>query len=241
MSRASVERPNKPPIDAIKIQQDKKEMRRLATALAVVALVAVAAAPASAQQTKQNTDVVSYADLADVGDARLFRTSNAVVAKAKATNIPTGVYTMWWVVWNTPEGCATPFACDVVDLFDPEGDTGLAIGYAGGAVVGPGGNLSIAVQLKEGKTLRGFPYTEHEALGLSLPETSLVDSDHAEVHLVLRSHQDLIPGMVSSQLGTFNGGCAYGPPIDQSEPIYGVPGPNTCSDQFFAVFPSTTQ
>lgn len=215
-------------------------MKRMKILIAVIAVMALTTAPASAGSPpdRQTTDVLAFADFSDVGQANLLRTSHGITARATARGIPAGVYTMWWVVWNTPEGCATEHQCGEGDLFDPEGDTGLAIGYAGGAVVGNSGKLTIAAHLREGQNLHGFPYPEFGAVGVSLTETSLIDSKHAEIHLVLRSHEERIPGMVGTQLRTFNGGCVYDPPINGSEPAYGEPGPNTCSDEFFAVFPS---
>lgn len=109
---------------------------------------------------------------------------------------------------------------------------------AGAAPVGLGGMLTIASALREGRTLTGFPYPEFGAIGVSLPETTLVGSKHAEIHPVFRSHEEPIPGLIHTQLRSFNGGCVYDPPINGSEPAYGIPGPNTCSDQYFAVFPS---
>lgn len=213
-------------------------MKRITVLILCLALVGPFALPATASgQSKQATDVLTFADMSDVGDARLVRTGHGVTTQVKA-DAPPGVYTLWWVVWNTPEGCGTPFACFEPDLFDPEDDTGLAIGYGGGAVVGAGGKLRIASHLREGQTLTGFPYPEFGALGVSLPETSLIDSDHAEIHLVLRSHQGLIPGMVHTQLKSFNGGCQYSGPLSGAPTNYGLPGPNTCTDTFFAVFPS---
>lgn len=216
-------------------------MRRMTILVAAIALAASTAAPASAgpPPERQTTDLLAFADLGDVGQAKLLRTRHGVKTVATAPDVAPGVYTMWWVVWNTPEGCATPNQCGEGDLFDPEGDTGLAIGYAGGTVVGANGRLRIAGQLREGGSLEGFPYPEFGEVGVSLTETTLVDSRHAEIHLVIRSHGEPIPTLLRSQLRTFNGGCVYEPPINGSEPAYGKPGPNTCSDEFFAVFPST--
>ncbi|MCI0425136.1 MAG: hypothetical protein L0Z47_04690, partial [Actinobacteria bacterium] len=181
-------------------------MKRTTIVLLVLGLVGLTATPVSASHLeKQRTDVLAFADLGDTGDARLWRTNNRVLTAAGAEGIPAGVYTMWWVVWNTPEGCATPFACGEADLFDPEGDTGLAIGYAGGDIVGANGRLRVVAHLREGRALDGFPYPEFGAIGVSLTETSLVDSKHAEIHLVLRSHEERIPGLIQSQLRTFNG------------------------------------
>jgi hypothetical protein len=215
-------------------------MKQRTILIAVVALTALMTAPALAGSPpdRQTTDVMAFADFGDVGQANLLRTKSGATATAKAGGIPAGIYTMWWVVWNNPEGCATPYQCGEGDLFDAEGDTGLAVGYAAGAVVGHKGKLTIAAHLREGQSLEGFPYPEFGAVGVSLTETTLVDSEHAEIHLVLRSHEDRLPGMVGTQLRTFNGGCVYDPPINGSEPAYGEPGPNTCSDEFFAVFPS---
>jgi len=199
-------------------------MKRMTVALMTVALLATTAAPASAGHVeRQQTDLLTFADLSDLGTASL----------------PPGVYTMWWVVWNTPEGCAVPHACSLVDMFDPEGDTGLAIGYGGGNLVRADGKLQITSHLREGSTLKGFPYAEFGAAGVSLTETSLVDSRHAEIHLVIRTHENPVPGIVRSQLRSFNGGCVYDPPINGSEPAYGFPGPNQCSDVYFAVFAAT--
>lgn len=214
-------------------------MRPITVVLVALALMGATVTPVSAAPPdRQTSDVLAFADLSDVGDARLARNDTGIQVKVKATRIPTGVYTLWWVVWNTPEGCATTYACGEADLFDPEGDTGLAIGYGGGALVGPGGKLMLASALREEEALTGFPYTEFGAIGVSLPDTTLVDSRHAEIHLVLRSHEEPIPGLVHTQLRSFNGGCVYDPPINGSEPAYGIPGPNTCTDRYFVVFPS---
>lgn len=208
------------------------------TILTLCLVLAGLAVPAGAVSGDvQTTDVLAFADLEDRGETQLWRTDDGIRTRVRA-DLPQGVYTMWWVVWNTPEGCADPFACNEPDLFDPEGDTGLAIGYGGGAVVGPDGTFSLQSRLAEGATLTRFPYPEFSAVGVSLTETTLVDSDHAEIHLVFRSHGDIVPGMLRTQRATFNGACTYQPPLDSASPIYGDPGPNTCEDQFFAVFPS---
>lgn len=136
---------------------------------------------------------------------------------------------MWWVVWNTPEGCFTPYACNEPDLFNPN---------AGGTLVGANGRLQIDAHLNEGATLTGFPYPEFSPIGLQLTHTSLVDTGHAEVHLVIRSHGAAIPGLINTAIQISNGACVYDPPINGSEPAYGTPGPNTCVDLYAAVFAS---
>jgi hypothetical protein len=141
------------------------------------------------------------------------------------------------VVWNTPEGCAEPFQCAEGDLFNPE--AGLAIGFAGGGIVDQAGDpFRVKGDLEVGTALEGFPYPEFSAAGLALTETTLVDSRHAEIHLVVRSHGPAVSGMEASAKRTFNGACRYDPPLDVTAPAYGTPGPNTCVDSHFAVFAS---
>jgi len=213
-------------------------IRRAAVVVQIMAVLAlVPGGVATAEPaTRQATDVLTFADLSDVGEARLLRTDNGITAKAGVRDADPGVYTMWWVVWNTPEGCGTPFACGEPDLFNP--DAGVAVGYAGGAVVDSSGKLRVNAHLSEGEELTGFPYPEFQAIGVQVNETTMLDSRHSEVHLVLRSHGEKIPGLVGEMLHTFNAGCVYEPPITGSDPAYGTPGPNTCEDLYFAVLPS---
>lgn len=211
---------------------------RVALVVHIMALLTVAPVGVAAAEppTRQSADVFTFADLTDVGEARMVRTDDSITAKAGVRDAAPGVYTMWWVVWNTPEGCGVPFACVEADLFNA--NAGLAIGYAGGAAVDSSGKLRINAHLSESAELTGFPYPEFQSIGLQLTETSMLDTRHSEVHLVLRTHGERIPGLVPDMMETFNGGCVYDPPIAGSEPAYGTPGPNTCTDLFFAVFPS---
>ncbi len=215
-------------------------LKRTLLLLAALAALAAWAIPAAAgYATHQDADVFAFADLPDLidaGDADLTRTGSTVKAKFTMDDAPEGVYSLWWVVWNTPEGCETPYACNEPDLFNP--NAGLAIGYAGGGTVGPSGNLAINARLTEGQELTGFPYPEFSEVGLQLQDPTMFDSRHAELHLVLRSHGDGIPGLFGEMRRTFNAGCEYVGPIDGSAPTYGTPGPNECEDVYFAVFPS---
>jgi hypothetical protein len=218
-------------------KMNKKYRNKITVILLSLMLLTLSVGVALAHRpTRQTADVLTFADFSDVGDAWLHRGHHGITAGANVQGAEAGVYTMWWVVWNTPEGCGTPWACMEPDLFNAA--SGVAIGYAGGRVVGPNGRLHIAAHLQEGATLSGFPYPEFQAIGLELNETTLIDTDHAEVHLVLHYHGEAIPALVESALHTFNGACVYDPPITGTEPTYGLPGPNTCVDTFFSVFPS---
>ncbi len=215
-----------------------KTRHALLATLIALAMVGLAATPVTADAaTRQSTAVLTFPGtelppLEDVGEARLLRNDHGVRTTVSASGVEPGVYTLWWVVWNAPEACATAFACTDADLFDP--DVGVDIGYGGGALVGPNGRLHLASHLSEEADLTGFP-TE---FGVPLSNTGLVDARHAEIHLVIRSHGPVVTELAGEMLHTFNAACAYEPPLDESQPSYGTPGPNTCVDQYFAVFPS---
>ncbi|NIW44751.1 MAG: hypothetical protein GWN30_08305 [Gammaproteobacteria bacterium] len=172
----------------------------------------------------------------DVGDAYIYRNDRGITAQGMASGVAPGVYTMWWVVWNAPENCNTAYACLEPDLFNSE--VRVAIGYAGGAMTDKNGNFMISAHLSEGETLTGFPYPEFQALGLQLNDTTMIDSRHAEIHLVFRYHGIVEPMLLSTAMHTFNGGCEYTIPISGSEPAYGTPGSNICVDTHFVIFPS---
>lgn len=216
----------------------KKTARQVLAVLATLATVALAATPAGAEPARrQSADVLAFPGtdlppLEDVGNAHLLRHDDGVTTRIRVSDVEPGVYTLWWVVWNSPEACATPFACDDGDLFDP--DVHVDIGYGAGARVEPHGTLRLAAHLSENDDLTGFP-TE---FAIPLTDTGLEDAFHAEVHLVLRSHGRPVSGLVGEMLHTFNASCTYEGSIAGTQPAYGTAGPNTCTDLYFAVFPS---
>lgn len=205
----------------------------------LVAALAIGGLRGASAAGLQMADMFRFADEPDfvsTGTGWLLRTDSTITTAARVYDAEPGAYTMWWIVWNTPEGCLEPWACTEADLFNS--DAGLAVGYAGGAVAGPNGILYIWSHLSEGTPLIGFPYPEFSSIGVALTETTLIDSRHAEVHLVLRSHQQPGAGSIGEALRTFNAACVYEDPIAGSAPAYGTPGASQCVDTYFAVFPS---
>ena len=91
-------------------------MKRLTVLILVVSVIiatavsTVVANPAN----RQTANTYSFADMADVGDAWLERTDNGITARADVYGADPGVYTMWWVVWNTPEGRAIAFSEKII-------------------------------------------------------------------------------------------------------------------------------
>lgn len=199
--------------------------------LAAAALLPLlAAAPAlAAGATTQTADLLTFADLSDVGDAWLLRTPDGVSARARVDELAPGAYTVWWVVWNNPAACGAD-GCTDADFGDPAVD--VDIGFATGSLAGGDGPTTFAAHLSEGEDLSGFP-TE---LGIT-SDSGLLDAEGAEVHLVIRSHGEKIPGLVDEMIRTFNAGCRYDVFPVPVAPLYGTPGPHVCEDVIFAVFP----
>lgn len=201
--------------------------------LSAFLLVPLGSGAGAEEATHQEADLLTFSDLEDAGEAHLVRTDDGISSRSRLSGIEPGVYTLWWVVWNAPENCDDPFACTEADLSNP--DVELAIGYGGGRVVESNGRLNLAASLEEGEELTGFPTEFEFAL---VDSNSMANARHAEVHLVLRSHGEKIPGLVDEMLHTFQAGCKYTGPIEGTQPKYGTAGPNDCQDMFFAIFPS---
>lgn len=194
-----------------------------------LALLAGLSTPAAAHSwDRQQTDVFRFDDLEPTGESTLIRGRRGVFAKIRAEDLAPGVYTIWWVIWNNPEACGAD-GCTGDDFGNPAID--VDIGYAGGGLVGPSGRLTRFALLREGEPLEGFP----AELGLA-SGSGLVDAQQSEVHLVVRDHGEPIWGLIREMRSTFQGGCTYDFPVEVP-PIYGTPGPNTCEDVAFAVFP----
>ena len=143
------------------------------------------------------------------GTTTLLRTNNKISMTLRVGGLtPGNAYTIWWVVWNNPENCKTPFVCIESD-FDNFESVGVDVLYAAGHIAGASGKGNFAGSLSEGDT-SGSVFTE---IGVQ-------DARTAEVHLVLRDHGTAIPGEIPAQIGTFPGGCDT----------------NVCSDLMFAIF-----
>ncbi|HMB89542.1 MAG TPA: hypothetical protein VKP65_01760 [Rhodothermales bacterium] len=137
--------------------------------------------------------------------------------------------TVWWVVFNEPENCATS-PCGEPDIFDPAVRSDVL--YAAGHVTGRGNHVNFAAQLKVGDASGSIMPFFNALLGLNLPSVGLEDASGAEVHLVVRTHQQALPAYLPDMIQTFNGGCLYPPGVPTD---FGEPGPNTCMDIQFAI------
>jgi hypothetical protein len=168
-----------------------------------------------------------------VGSATLNRNKNGIRMTLQTTGIDAGTaVTVWYVIFNEPSECGSS-PCGEADIFDPDVQTGVV--YAAGHVIGGGGNSNFAGHRSvSDASVSAMPFF-NELLGLNLPVVGLLDPFGAEVHLVVRTHEEAIPEFLPDMIQTFNGGCTY--PAGVTPGIAGVPGPNTgCEDIQFAIF-----
>lgn len=168
-----------------------------------------------------STNPVLDNSLSVVGSSKLTRNTNGVSMTLQTTGLePGSATTNWWVVWNAPENCLTS-PCTEDDLFNSAVVSDVI--YAAGNVVGGAGKSAFAAYLSEGDNSGSiFP-------DFGLPAPGLIDAETAEIHLVVRSHGQAIPGLIDAQIHSFGGGCSGFPPS------LGTPGPNTCEDIQFAI------
>lgn len=173
--------------------------------------------------------VLTFADEEEVGSSTLNRGANGISFSIETTELePQTAATIWVVVFNAPQHCATS-PCGDPDLFVP--NVMADVLYGTGDVIDGSGNTTFVGS-------RGLQDGTGSLLGaLGLPSPGILDINKAEIHFVVRSHGPLVPGLENEMLETFNGGCQH-PGPDFPDPLpteLGAPGPNTCVDVQFAV------
>ena len=153
---------------------------------------------------KSTVDVVNPILGKVTGTSTLHRTNNGITVNYKSSGLTPGyAYTLWIVIWNSPENCTTPNQCNDGD-FAIADQVEVEVLYGGGHVVGGNGKGNFSAHLNENDVsgsindLFGLPPAGGLQSGNSLG---------AEVHFVLRSHGPKIPGLVNEQIGGYLGGC----------------------------------
>jgi hypothetical protein len=218
-------------------------MRRLLLLLMSMVLLTVGAVPASAGTTSldgpapafwlsdpdgddANNDTEQFDDVeGSSGSATL--NNNGATIKVNATGLEPGhAYTMWVVFFSDQTTCADNGSgnarCNGDDLGGANGIT-----YGAGEVVGGSGNATFVARLSDGST------------GSLVPGVYEVGADN-EFHIVIRSHGPTIPGDVSDQIHSLDGGCEEGHevgPDPEEEGDFPVPAlPGECGDVQLYVF-----
>ena len=130
----------------------------------------------------------------DDAEAQLVRGKKSISISVHTDGLPDGhVITIWGAIFNFPEYCVD--GCNGDDIL---GDTAIPevqgdfVRFAG-KVVNNGDNANFGGQIQEG---------EPGLFGIGL-----INVEGAEVHLIIRSHGEPIPGMLDEMMHTVGGGC----------------------------------
>lgn len=189
-----------------------KKTRRYLMILAALALMLAALTPASA---RSNNATRTYAPVTwftepdrAIGSSMLVRTDDAVRYWFATSELQAQeAITIWWIVFNNPDGCSDP--CSPDDIFI-DGDASLGFdleavaasdavgGYSTGKLTNAHGWVVMTDRLEAGAVGDEIIVGEGPILK---------DARTAEVHLVARTHGPAIPGLVDDQLASYGGGC----------------------------------
>lgn len=158
----------------------------------------------SAETIKTTADVINPILQEVTGTSVLRRTKKGLTVNYKTDAlIPGHTYTMWWVIFNNPEACATT-PCTMSDFMNAAEVQPVLI-YGAGHLVGESGKGNFSSHLKVGDDTGSI----NELLGLPEVEGLLEDNTFsAEVHMIIRSHGPAIPGLIDEQIRVFTGGCS---------------------------------
>ncbi len=142
--------------------------------------------------------------------------------------VPGHIYTLWVVVINAPENCATT-PCTPADVLGNTDAVQANITYGAGRVVGDSGQATLAGAVSAGVLEAGWY------------GNAFTNPRGAEIHLVLHSHGPAIADLLSNMLHSYRGGCtdaSLPPAFPGTAKADGIPGPNTCQSYQFAIFPA---
>ncbi|MCH7510628.1 MAG: hypothetical protein IIB68_12455 [Proteobacteria bacterium] len=175
----------------------KSSFSGLAAAFLVVALGMPLTASADPRSTYQTADFERLSDGGVVGSAgTLIRSRKAVDANLALSGLDAdSAYTIWFVIWNDPSECATN-PCDSVDVGVP----GNTIFYAAGFVTDDSGTANLSVHLRSGKLPDGLQVLRPGNLRKN-------NGFDAEIHMIVRTHGPILPGLVGEQISMVVGAC----------------------------------
>lgn len=186
---------------------------------------------AAAEPTTQTSAVYRFSDGSEVEGslARLTRLENGVTLAISTNDLNVGdVYTVWWVVFNSPENCSDG-VCNADDILVVE-DGVVPRDEAGNRLMNMDGiaNANISIQHAAGTYAVDGTLNTSASVGLGnvpgiVAGPGLLDAQTAEIHVVVRTHGAAIDDAFADQISTFGGGC---------EPADALP----CEDVQYAVF-----
>lgn len=198
-----------------------------ATIAATLAIGFAAADPAAGAADVSHAPVVAFQAAGDVGGgvlepgstfpptthgrATLTRGSDWIQVNIETSGLPSGAYTVWWVIFDTPNGCTG--ACSDDDLFNP--DAHVSVFWATGEIVHRSGDGNFLARHRAGDDL-GEPGTQH-ILG-----DGSIEPSRAEIHNIIKYHGPASedPDTLHAQITSLQGSCFEGAnAVDLGEPF----------------------
>lgn len=133
------------------------------------------------------------------GAVTLLRSKQRLDVRVATSGLnPNSAHSVWFVLFHNPSACSPP--CNVNDLGNPA--VRASVFYAAGFVTGMDGTGYASGYVDAGPLPEGIDQPEGTVSGLRRGAGL-----STEVHIVVRTHGMISPGMVHEQIGTFNGGC----------------------------------
>lgn len=167
-------------------------------------LVILFGAPTIAwSSTFQASDIILFSNGDPIaGGATMTRDDDSVHVRAALSHIKKkSVYSVWWIIFNNPAGCADggPGVCGESDVY-PGGPADAAVINAAGFITGKDRTGYFVADLEV-----GVPPASTVA-----PFGQLNDSMGAEIHMVIQSHGRPVPGSVAFEMTHPTGMDLYG-------------------------------
>lgn len=190
----------------------------LVAGLLLITPIAALAENGNGNQVRESIQVADHFMFGDPpmlvqGATILVRDFAARVITATVTTAalePHTAYSIWWVVFNRPDNCETPYECGSPDVGNPA--VKGSVFWGGGLLADGDGYGNTQIELRRGRT-------ERELFG-PMRDDGLQRLRNAEIHLVIRSHGPVgLAGTVAAQIGSANEACP----------------PGGCQNMFFSV------
>lgn len=171
---------------------------KIAVAAIAAGLLLVAAGSANAQSHIQFSNMHDFATGEDIaGAGSLTRTTDQLWVNLALSGLDKkSAYTLWWVVFNSPDECVDGCGGDDID----DGRGAASILRAGGFGTGTDGTANVSAHLNALDIVEPSPVLFGDAL---IPSNGLA----AEIHLIVRSHAKYVVGRVDEQIGSVGGAC----------------------------------
>jgi hypothetical protein len=182
----------------------------------------------------QKEPVHRFSDMStvDSGQASLTRMDNGIYMTIDTVELTPGdAVTAWFVIFNAPGQCSGG-ECGEDDIFNLDADGSMVVNADGSPPMNMDGIEAAAISLHRADGLivdtnGAASFRGHLPVGDTTEAVfgpGLLDPHAAEVHAVIRTHQQAIPGQTNEMINSMNGGCS---PDWPNEP---------CEDVQFAVF-----